>query len=172
MRQVKSFLLLSLLIMSIAVMVLPALGETVRAGINGVRPTPAPSPTPGLAVSNIDQTYPELTQPLQTKEQVLEFLQQTFSQSAGSPIWDHPWTPSSLQTEPGRITVEWHADRSYDGSYFGPGAETGPVWVVTIKGKVRINEDNYSTAFDGITYTIGQKTGHVLQVSTGLPISK
>lgn len=141
--------------------------RSVGAG-NPWVPTPAPSPTPGPAPDSFSQAYPELVQPLE-KDQSLD---QALSYDAKLAKWEKPWDTATVNTEPERITVEWHADRSYDGSYFGPGTETGPVWVITIKGQVRINEDNYQMVYDGITYTIGQKTGHLLQFATGLPVSK
>lgn len=141
--------------------------ESARAG-QSIGPTPAPTATPGLPTNSWNQSYPQLAQPLQTKEQVLDQVLYYDSKTA---VWEQPWSLQTLTTEPSRITIEWHSDRSYDGNYYGPGTETGPVWVVTIKGKGRATlpsmraDPNF--AYGYIAYTIAQKTGDLLKVSPG-----
>lgn len=140
---------------------------SVGAGTATLRPTAAPTATPGAPVENSAALDTDVRASLDSQESVVAALA-AFEPDIAS--WERPWSKDTFQAEPDRIRIEWHADRSYDGAYFGPGAETGPVWVIAIKGRVRLLEDNYATVYDGVTYTLGQKTGHLLQISSGLPV--
>jgi hypothetical protein len=69
------------------------------------------------------------------------------------------------------VTVQWYSDRSYDNSSNPPDVETGPVWVVTIRGDVQvimigIGVDSRRVS-ESVTYIIAQKTGMLLGMGTG-----
>ncbi len=135
-------------------------------------PTPAPPPTPGPPVGITPEPIPTLAQPL-TEEGALRRALEIDSHVA---IWrSKPWSIDTPRLEPGRITINWYSDRTYDGSSYAPDAETGPVWVVTIKGNVRLLlvGEGFDPRLirDGVTYTIAQNTGDLLGVRTGLPTS-
>src|SRR5574341_1689136 len=140
-----------------------AKNENVAAGTFAQMPppTPAPTRTPGPPVYTTPEPIPTLAQPL-TEEGALRKALEIDSRTA---IWrDKPWSIDTPRLEPGRVTVKW---KSNDDD-----AETGPVWIVTIKGEVRLRlylgqgHDDRGI-FDGVTYYIAQKTGVFLGVSTG-----
>jgi hypothetical protein len=135
-------------------------------------PTPAPTRTPGPPVGITPRPIPTLVQPL-TEEQALTKVLEIDSRTA---IWRSTlWSLNTVHLEPGRISIKWYSDRAYDGSWYAPDAETGPVWVVTIKGDVRLSLIGMGfdsrRIYDGVTYIIAQKTGDLLGVDTGLPSS-
>ncbi len=88
-------------------------------------------------------------------------------------VWGKPWSLDTPRLEPGRISIKWYPDRSFDGSQYSPDEfETGPVWAVTIKGNVKLHLPGARyPEYDGVTYEIAQKTGNFLGWRTGLPIS-
>ncbi len=134
-------------------------------------PTPAPTRTPGPPVRTTPEPIPTLAQPL-TEEQALREALEIDSQVA---IWrSKPWSIDTPRLEPGRVTTKLYSDRSYDGTSYGPDAENGPVWVVTINGEVRLllpGEYDHRVIHDGVTYEISQKTGHWWGVHWGPPSS-
>jgi hypothetical protein len=134
--------------------------EIARAG----RPTPtaAPTKTPGPPPA-IDLTQPELSHPL-TKD---EFLQLALNYDSQLAEWEKPWDIQSAQQKDGRISIEWHKDQTYDGSTLGRYSERGPIWVITIKGKMRLKEDRSGKFHDGITYRIFERTGRLISYSAG-----
>jgi hypothetical protein len=134
-------------------------------------PTPAPTATPGPPIGITPRPRLMLAQPLDTEEQVLTHALAIDSRTA---LWrSKPWSIDTPRLEPGRVTVKWYSGRSYDGTVYGPGAETGPVWVVTIAGDVRLilpgEGFDPRMVYDGVTYTIAQRTGDLLGVHTGIP---
>lgn len=134
--------------------------EIARAG--RPMPTAAPSRTPGPSIS-IEQTLPELSHPL-TKDESLQLALDYDHQLA---VWEKPWDTQTAQQEKGRITAEWHEDQTYDGSTLGRYSERGPIWVISIKGKVRLNEDRSGKFHDGIIYRISERTGRLISYSAG-----
>jgi len=149
-------------------------GEVVAATFAQMSPpTPAPTRTPGPPVGITPKAYAPLAQPL-TEEGALRRALEIESQVV---IWrSKPWSMDSPRVEPGRVSVKWYLDRTYNGSSYAPDAEIGPVWVVTVKGDVRLlllgmasNLD--LVVHDGVTYTIAQKTGDLLRVQAGPPTS-
>ena len=136
-------------------------------------PTPAPTRTPGPPVRITPKPIPTLTQTLDTEAQVLA---RALEIDSGAARWEKPWSLGTSRLEPGRITVAWHPDRSFEGGNYPPEFfETGPVWTVTIHGNVSLDlpggfGSNANTRYDGITYIIAQKTGDFLGWQTGLPI--
>lgn len=136
-------------------------------------PTPAPTRTPGSPVRITPKPIPTLTQTLDTETQVLV---KALEIDSGAARWEKPWSLDTSRLEPGRITVAWHPDRSFEGSYYPPEFfETGPVWTVTIQGNVSLDlpggfGSNANTRYDSITYIIAQKTGNFLGWRTGPPI--
>ncbi len=136
-------------------------------------PTPAPTRTPGPPPRITPISIPTLTQPLNTEEQVLK---RALEIDAGAVAWSQPWSLDTPRLEPGRISIKGYPDRSFEGNqYSSPWLESGPVWVVTIKGNVRLNLPGglgpvINTTYDGVTYIIAQKTGSFLGWRSGMPI--
>lgn len=136
-------------------------------------PTPAPTRTPGPPPRITPIPIPTLTQPLNTEEQVLK---RALEIDAGAVAWSQPWSLDTPRLEPGRISIKGYPDRSFEGNqYSSPWLESGPVWVVTIKGNVRLNLPGgpgpvINTTYDGVTYIIAQKTGSFLGWRSGMPI--
>lgn len=138
--------------------------DNIRAG--RVAPTPAPTATEGPPPT-VEVNPTELGRPLKRKEAIKVALDYD-KQSAE---WEIPWSLETVERDQNRITVEWHKDQTYDGSFLGPYSERGPIWVITIKGKVRVKEDRSGKFHDGITYRIAERTGALVSVTTG-PWSK
>ncbi len=128
-------------------------------------PTPARTRAPGPPVGIAPRPIPTLARPLDTEEQV---LRQVLEYDARAAVWRKPWSLDTPGLEPGRISIKWHSDRSYDGSSYGPNDVRGPVWVVTIKGEVRLYP-HPDAVYDGVTYVIDQNTGFVLRMTAGVP---
>ena len=127
-------------------------------------PTAAPTETEGPPSALPTASLNLLSQPL-TKEQAVARVAEFDRELV---LWSEPWSLQTLQTQPDRISIEWHSDRGYDGDEFGPGAQMGPVWVITIKGPFRFASDKPETPYrNGITYTIAQNTGDYLGYTTG-----
>lgn len=122
-------------------------------------PTPAPPPTPGPHPTIQLFNGPYLAQPLTKQEAVA--LAYHYDQRIA--VWDSPWSLQDFQQKSRRIRVKWYADRGFDGSRYGVGVETGPVWVMTITGRVKVNVPGLSgTTLDGVSYIIAQRTGNFL----------
>jgi hypothetical protein len=127
-------------------------------------PTAAPTPTEGPPPPLPTAFLQLLSRPL-TEEQAVARAAEVDEILV---LWAEPWSLETLQTQPDRISIEWHSDRGYDGDEYGPGAQMGPVWVITIKGQFRFVSDKPGTPYrDGITYTIAQNTGSYLGYLTG-----
>lgn len=140
---------------------LPNTLQTTRA--QRTAPTPAPPPTAGPPPP-IEHSWPVLDQPLTQDQAVLRALEfdKVFA------IWQEPWSRETFQNQPDRISIKWHSDRSYDGNEYGPLAEMGPVWVITIKGAVKFTDEGPERPYhDGLTYTIGQNSGSILGNTAG-----
>ena len=151
-------LVIILVVSSVIAVAQPNLTNTVRAG----EPPPTPAPTrtagPPPPVKNFDGPF--LKEPLKKKDAV-NIAHEFDRQHA---IWDSPWQAKDLG-EGNRIDVQWYPDRNYDGTHhYGPSAENGPVWVITIKGRVRLSDMNDNRTYERVTYIIGQNTGHVLGI--------
>jgi hypothetical protein len=134
-------------------------------------PTAAPPPTPGARAPEPQSVYTTLAQPLDSEDQVLQRALDWDSKWARR---DRPLSVDTLKSEPERVEIKWYADRTFNGSEFGPGAELGPVWVVTIIGPVHIHTigvqgDPVSAS---VTYTIAQRTGNLLAIDPGPLLSK
>lgn len=126
-------------------------------------PTPPPTKTEGPPII-VKATYTLLDQPLTSEQAVAR----AFKLDSKLAIWDDPWSPESLKTDPDRISVEWHSDRTYSGNEYGSDAEVGPLWVITIKGSVHLPaEDPPDKKHDGLTYRIAQNTGNFLGYGAG-----
>jgi len=162
MMKKKSMIFLLLLFLSgiLAWALVSTNDEIARAG--RPMPTAAPTKTPGLP-SLIEMTQPELSHPL-TKD---ESLQIALSYDRQLSIWEKPWNTQTAQQENGRVTIEWHKDQTYDGSTLGRYSERGPIWVITITGKVRLKEDRSGKFHNGITYRISERTGRLISYSAG-----
>lgn len=130
-------------------------------------PTAAPPPTAGAPLPEPDGMYPSLAQPV-TQDQAVEYAVAIDSQWA---VRTEPLTLEAVKSQPGLATVVWYSDRSYDGFEYGSSAERGPVWVITLKGLVRVNvvgmREDGPPLTDGVTYTIAQRTGHLLAIVPG-----
>lgn len=131
-------------------------------------PTPAPKKTEGPP-PKVEPNSPMLERPL-TRE---DAIRKAFEYDQRIAVWKNAWSLESLDSEPNRVSVDWHKDRSYDGSEYGEGAANGPVWVVKITGMVRVPSwDRTNNDYDGITYQISEETGEVWGFLTGPPVSK
>lgn len=162
----KTFQLIAL-VTAIALVVallilLPNDAQELRA--QRAAPTAAPTETEGPPSALPTASLKLLSQPL-TEEQAVARAAEVDQLLV---LWSEPWSLETLQTQPDRISIEWHSDRDYMGDKYGPGAQRGPVWVITIKGPVRFASDKPETPYrDGITYTIAQNTGDYLGYITG-----
>lgn len=133
-------------------------------------PTVAPPPTPGSPVPITPKPIPTLAEPL-TEEGALKKALDVDSRTAR---WRaKPWSLDTLRLEPGRVTVEWYSDRSYDNPSNPPDPETGPVWVVTIRGDVQLfligRGVDSRMIHESVTYILAQKTGLLLGMRAGPP---
>lgn len=135
--------------------------QNVRAGPAG--PTPAPTRTPGAPVEQ-ESVYVPLAHPLTQEEAVAR----AFELDRYLAVWQEPWNPTTLTAQPERISVEWHADRSYEGDEYGHGVEQGPVWVISIKGPVQLRQEPADGMYhDGLSYRISQLTGNLFGYRAG-----
>lgn len=127
--------------------------------------TLAPTATAGAPAAEQPEVYPTLAQPLDTEDQALQRALYWDSKVASR---DQVLSATLLRSQPGRVTIEWYADRDYDGSDYGPGAERGPIWVVTINGSVRVDfpGSRGDVAVGSVTYVIAQRTGDLLGIKT------
>lgn len=130
--------------------------------VNAGSPPPTPAPTrtvgPPSTVKNFDGPFLEV--PLKKKE-ALSIAHEFDKQHAN---WDSPWEVKDMG-EGNRITIQWYPDRNYDKTHrYGPSAENGPVWVITIKGRVRLTDMKDTRAHESVTYIIAQNTGHILGI--------
>lgn len=146
----------------LGIVVLSPTTNPVRAG--APPPTAAPTRTPGPPPPIEEFVGPYLEHPLNEAAAV----QRAFEIDQQYAKWDKAWSPDDAGKQSSRITVQWHAERDYDGAYYGPGTERGPVWVIIIKGRVRWNGlHGDDKTHQGITYVIAQKTGNLLRVRVG-----
>ena len=141
-------------------------------------PTPAHTATPGLAPTELAQPLPTLPAgPLLTPEQALG---QAVEIDRNMSNWERPWSIDTLRLEPGRITLELFPSRTAEsggGETYGPGldAAAGPVWRITIQGRVHVelltmNAPDSKQFYAGVTYVIAQNSGALLKVTTGAPL--
>lgn len=127
-------------------------------------PTPAPSPTTGPPVPVKEFDGPFLEKELDMEEAA----QIAFDYDQKNAVWNKPWNVKGINKKNGRIKVESFSDRSFDGSDYGPGVENGPVWVITIKGKVTMTGlGSDSRTHGSVSYIIAKRTGHLLGWRTG-----
>ena len=151
--------------------------DVAGAGSSQVSPpTPAPTKTPGPAATNIPLVIPALPGgPLIRTDQVLLYALSIDRQDS---VWDQPWTLDTPKTDPARITIELFPTQSAaDGanqSEFAPGHDEaiGPVWRVTILGRVHVemlgmNINLGTNVYGGVTYTIAQRSGALVGVAAG-----
>jgi hypothetical protein len=149
--------------------------ESLQTGI----PTPAPTPTPGEPVLEWPTPSSPLFGPILTAAQALTMAR---TYDVFWSVWDKPWNEDTLESEPGRITIESFPSRTAESTDAGRNegfapeidAEAGAVWRITIKGGVMVNvisrqNGARNTQYDGVTYVISQKTGSLLAVITGEP---
>jgi hypothetical protein len=142
-------------------------------------PTPAPTATPGVPLP-LPTSVP-LARPLLSQEQALN---QVLQYDASWAVWMHPWSKDTVSLEPDRITIETYPSigaesvaRGFKGEIPAVDADSGPIWVVTIKGDVHVAvitpyPDGASVIYDGVTYVISQRTGNLLEIRTGVPKNK
>jgi hypothetical protein len=139
-------------------------------------PTEAPSKTPGAAPTDMPLVLPtRVGGPLVTTDQVLIAalrIDHTTSR------WEQPWTLDTAKTDPTRITIKlFSSQTAADGgtaTEFAPGHDEaiGPVWRVTITGHVHVEGpspriDAATLVYDGVTYTIAQRSGALVGIDTG-----
>ena len=85
-----------------------------------------------------------------------------------------------MTLEPDPITMETYPSLSAESVAHGFKGESpevdvnsGPVWIVTIKGDVHLAMitpyDSSNVIYDGVTYVISQRTGNLLEVRSGVP---
>jgi hypothetical protein len=138
-------------------------------------PTAASTATPGPAPTENGQPLPTLAGgPLLTPEQVLG---QALEIDRNMSTWERPWSVDTWRSEPGRITLALFPSRTAEsggGETYGPGldAAAGPVWRITIQGRVHVelltmNVPDHNQIYAGVTYVIAQNSGALLKVSTG-----
>lgn len=160
------FPLASLICIVLAMLVLT---EQTIARDGPIAPTLAPKPTNGPPPTSVIASSPKLEHPL-TKAQA---IQKVFEYDQRIALWQESWSLETFSKETQRITVQLHPDRTYNGSELGEGTENGPVWSVTIKGKVQLPMmDHANEIKDGITYDVSVNTGEILGFITGPTISK
>jgi len=141
------------------------------------QPTPAPTATPGVAP--LSPTAVPLNRPLAAKDQALA---QALIIDANMATWENPWSLTTLNTEPDRISIDSFKSRTEESAasgyneWFAPEIEAnaGAVWRIAIKGNVQLrllgqNPETADTVYSGVTYVISQRTGRLLSVSAGLP---
>lgn len=132
-------------------------------------PTPAPPPTPGPPRIETPALIPTLVHPLETEEEILRVV---LNSDLNSAEWDDPWCLETPRVQPGRITIQWYPNQTaYDGSSRPP--EYGgqdPIWVVTIKGNVRLDLICMACTGPikaaGVAYIVDQKTGMTFGMRT------
>jgi hypothetical protein len=127
-------------------------------------PTSAPPPTAGPPPTPLQPVWPVLDKPLTQEQAVIRALEidEHFA------IWQEPWSQETFQNQPDRITIEWHSDRSHIGNEYGPEAQMGPVWVISIKGPVKLIGERLEESYhDGLAYTIAQNSWSLLRWSAG-----
>lgn len=119
-------------------------------------PTSVPTPSGPLPAPKI-VIVPTLTQPLTPAQAVRKALE--FEQRGVAQWVDEAWSLETQQSQPERITVE-----QFEGGKYGPlGSNVkDSLWVVTIKGRVRVGTIGGGCLCSGVTYAISEKTGNVV----------
>ncbi len=120
-------------------------------------PTSVPAPVGGKGAVPRVNPQPKLARPLargQALRKALEFEQR------GVAEWqDEAWSLETLKSHPDRITIE-HFDA---GKYEPLGTNVeGALWVVTIRGRVRMAGIGWGCLCSGATYAISEETGNVV----------
>ncbi|HZQ05103.1 MAG TPA: hypothetical protein VFD70_00895 [Anaerolineae bacterium] len=127
-------------------------------------PTPAPPPTVGPPPPIKEFHSPYLDRAVD-KQEAINIALNYDKQFA---IWNSPWSAKDLNSQAGWIQIQSFPDRGFDGHKYGPGAEVGPVWVITIKGQVQMTGLGSDGRTHGsVRYIIAQRTGHLLGWRTG-----
>lgn len=164
-----------------AVALMQARASTQRQGENVPSPPPPPSPGP-------PPTYvPEVLagEAVETAEMAIQVGLEIDSDWASR---EQPISREILAAEPGMLVVEHYATRQeaddiYLGGVSGSGeSDSGPMWVVRIKGQVlvrviggigRLQADGSGWSgfeeADGVTYIISQRTGQLLSIISSSP---
>lgn len=167
----------ALIIVTILIAMLIVLNnESAVAHQKPLPPTPAPTPTPGFPLP-LPTSVP-LARPLLSQEQVLN---QALQYDAAWSTWVRPWSKDTMSLEPDRITIEAYPSfgaesiaRGVKGEIPAVDTDSGPIWVVTIKGDVHVAvitpyPNGSTVVYDGVTYVISQETGNLLEIRTGVP---
>lgn len=176
MKQYRRFLT-ALIVVTILIALLSMLNnESAVANQKPLPPTPAPTATLGASLPL--PTSSPLVQPLLSQEQVLN---QALQYDAAWSNWVRPWSKDTLSLEPDRVTIETYPSigaesvaHGFKGEIPPVDADSGPVWIVTIKGDVHVAvitpyPDGSNVIYDGVTYVISQRTGNLLEIRTGVP---
>jgi hypothetical protein len=138
--------------------ILTTSATTLASGV-APKPTPAPSPTPGPPQPIQPFNGPYLDKPLSMEQAV----QKAFNFDQRFAVWESPWNINTPINQGGRLQVQSFPNRGFDGSTYGPGQEDGPIWLVTIKGKVKMTGPGGDWRTHGsVSYIIAQTTGHFL----------
>jgi hypothetical protein len=140
-------------------------GKPIDARAGLPTPTQAPPPTAGTPPEIKGFSGPLLEKPL-TRKQALQIAYDFDQRNA---TWDKSWSPTDLNNESGRVTVELFKTRNVNGEKAGPKSENGPMWVVTVRGNVRWHGFNGNDALhDGMVYQIAQESGNILGFNIGI----
>jgi len=178
MKSQRKLLALTLIVAAVSGVVFLASSEqSVFATDRPNPPTPAPTATPGNPP--LSPTSIPLAKPLETEEQALE---QALYYDAAWPVWSRPWSKDTLNSEPGRITIEAYPSRTAESAAHGSNeglapeleADAGAVWSITISGDVHVavlspRAGSSDIVYDGVTYVISKRTGNLLEIRTGPP---
>lgn len=139
-----------------------------------LKPTPPPSPTPGLPVPKLMEV--ENGAPIVTVNEAIKLA--LFYDS----LWTSrklPLTDNDVASDPDMIVVEKYATRQEAANVYGwgvfgdPEVASEPVWVVIIKGRVQMKTFGLASASgrveaDGVTFCFSQKTGNLRTVLAGI----
>ncbi len=138
-----------------------------------IRPTLAPSPTPGKP-NTTNPTPVPLAVPLTTEEQAID---EALRMDASMATWDEPWSKDTLRLDPSRISLQAFpnltAEAEGNSEEYSPElvTEAGAVWRITITGTVQLSLPGSGDAkYDGVTYVISQRLGGALTIRSGNPI--
>lgn len=142
-------------------------------------PTVAPTKTPGPPAPTSTFVIPTLVQPLTEQEALKLALELDIR---GATDWDDPWCLDTLRLQPGRIVIKWYPNEYvYEGTESAAAnlgldvAHSHSIWVVSIKGNVRLLPPfpcmgcTEPIKAGGVAYIIDQQTGLLKGIRTEPP---
>jgi len=133
--------------------------------------TPPPPPTPGPPPTPLPYE-PKGGEPVRNRD---EAIQRALLIDSDLAVREQPLTPDMIIVE-GYATRQEAANVYGFGTWTEPGVMSEPVWVVRLKGKVCLRMPGAGAGLasgkncieaDGATYVISQKTGYLLNMSSG-----